>query len=77
MRKKLLKLSLITFIIAALVLILTYFVFHYVTDSGITLVRQEEAGKPFVTGLLGQFGVLFLFSSILSLLAAFLLADKD
>ncbi len=69
--------SLITFVIAVAVLIIAYFFFHYVTDSGITLVRQEEAGKPFVTDLIGQFGVLFLFSSVISLISAFVFGDKQ
>ncbi len=77
LRKKLLKMSLITFVIAVAVLIIAYFFFHYVTDSGITLVRQEEAGKPFVTDLIGQFGVLFLFSSVISLISAFVFGDKQ
>ena len=68
MHKKFLKLSLICFIISVVVLIISYFFFHYVTDEGITLIKQEEAGKPFVTNLIGHFGILFLFSSVMSLL---------
>ena len=76
MNKKLLKLSLICFIIAAFVLAFDYFFFHYVTDTGFTSIKQEEAGKPFVTDLIGQFGVLFLFTSVLSLIIAFVFKDK-
>ncbi len=77
LRKSLLKISLITFIIAVIVLALAYFFFHYVTDSGITLVKQAEAGKPFVTALIGQLGVLFLFGSAISLISAFVFTDKE
>ncbi len=77
MRKKLFKMSLITLIIAVAVLILAYFFFHYVTDTGITLVRQEEAGKPFVANMIGQLGVLFLFTSAVSMIAAFVFTDKE
>lgn len=76
MDKKLLKLSLICFIISVVVLVIAYFFFHYVTDEGITLIRQEEAGKPFVTDLIGQFGVLFLFSSVMLLLVSIVYKEK-
>lgn len=71
MKKKLLKLSWITAVIGACVLVIAYFFFHFVTDEGITLVWHAEAGKPFVTFLIGMFGVLFLFASVMSLLIAY------
>ena len=77
MNKKLLKLSLICLITSIVVLAIAYFFFHYVTDTGITLVRQEEAGKPFVTDLIGQFGVLFLFASAFTLLIAFVFRKEE
>lgn len=69
MKKKLLKLSLITLIIAIIVLIIAYFFFHFVGDEGIR-EWQPEAGKPFVTDLIGMCGVLFLWSSAMSLILA-------
>ena len=63
-------------IIGAVVFVINYFFFHFVTDDGITLVWQPEAGKPFVADLIGNLGVLFIFGSIVSLLAAFILCDK-
>ena len=77
MRKKLLKFSLISFIISAVVLVINYFFFHFVTDEGITFTFHEEAGKPFVADLIGQLGVLFLFSAIVSLIAAFVFCEKE
>ena len=77
MRKKLLKFSLISFLISALVLIINYFFYHFVTDGGITLTFHEEPGKPFVSGLIGQLGVLFLFAAAVSLIAAFIFFDKE
>ena len=77
MRKKLLKFSLISFLISAFVLAVNYFFFHFVTDEGITFTFHEEAGKPFVADLIGQLGVLFLFSAIVSLLAAFIFFPKE
>ena len=69
-KKNLLKLSLITLIIGLIVLAIAYFFFHFVTDDGITLTWHPEAGKPFVTDLIGMFGVLFLWSSAMSLISA-------
>ena len=75
-RKKFLKLSLITCIIGVFVLAVAYFFFHFVTDEGITLTWHPEAGKPFVTELIGNFGVLFFFVSVISLLIAFIFCDN-
>ena len=77
MRKKLLKLSAIEGIIALVLLIINFFFFHFVTDTGITTVFQEEAGKPFVAMLIGVFAVLNLFASLLSLLIALVVIDKN
>ena len=76
MRERLLKLSLWQGIIAVAVFIINYFFYHFVTDEGITLVWQPEAGKPFVADLIGNLGVLFIFGSIITLLVAFIVFDK-
>ena len=76
-RKNLLKLSLITLIIGLLVLAVAYFFFHFVTDEGITLTWHPEAGKPLVTDLIGFFGVLFLWSSAMSLISALVFFKKE
>ena len=72
-----LKLSLWQAIIGAVVFVINYFFYHFVTDEGITLVWQAEAGKPFVADLIGNLGVLFIFGSVVSLLCAFILFDKN
>ncbi len=76
MKNKLFKLSMWQGIIAAGIFVINYFFYHFVTDEGISLVWQPEAGKPFVADLIGQLGVLFLFGSIVSLLCAYILCDK-
>ncbi|MBR2622774.1 MAG: hypothetical protein IKD15_00940 [Clostridia bacterium] len=48
------------------------FFFHFVTDEGIHLIWNDEAGKPFVTLLIGIFGVLFVFASAISALSAWI-----
>ena len=76
MKKKLLKLSLITLMIGLAVMLIAYFFFHFVTDDGITLTWHPEAGKPFVTDMIGQLGVLFIFSSAMSLISALVIFDE-
>lgn len=77
MKKKLLNLSAWSFVLALVFLAVAYFCFHYLTDAGFTTVWHPEAGKPFVTELVGDLGVLFLFSSIMSQLAARIFWGKD
>ena len=76
MREKLLRFSLVQLGIAAFGYIVNYFFFHYVTDTGISLVWQPEAGKPFVADLIGIFATMFLFGAAFSALAAIMLFDK-
>jgi hypothetical protein len=76
-KKKLLKLSIVTLIIGLVVLAIAYFFFHFVTDEGITLVWHPEAGKPFVTDMIGQLGTLFLFASAISALCAWIFFEKE
>ena len=77
MREKLLKLSLVSLIISAVSFAINYFFFHFVTDSGITLTWQPEAGKPFVADLIGVFATLWLFAAAFSLVAALIFTEKE
>ena len=77
LRKRLNKLSIACLIIAVVVFIINYFVFHYVTDAGITTVWQPEAGKPFLADLVGILGENMVFASIISALSAKILCKKD
>lgn len=77
MRKKLFKLSGISAILSAVTFAINYVFYHYVTDDGFTTVFQEEAGKPFVSDIIGQLGVHFLFFVIGSLLVAYICFDKE
>ena len=76
MRQKFLKLSLYSLIISAVIFVINYFFYHFVTDDGITSTWQPEAGKPFVADLIGIFAVLFLFASAMSLLIALIFYNK-
>lgn len=75
-KKSLLKFSLILLIVGLCVLAIAYFFFHFVTHDGITLTWHPEAGKPFVSDMIGQLGVLFLFGSVVSLIAALVLFEE-
>lgn len=76
-RQKFLKLSLYSLICGLVILVINYFFFHFVTDEGISLTWQPEPGKPFVTDLIGMLAVLFIFTSILSLMIANIFYPKD
>lgn len=75
MKKKLVTLGLWCIALAVVVFGLSYGMFHHLTDSGFTAVWQPEAGKPFVTEMVADLGVLLLGSGIVSLLAANILFD--
>ncbi len=77
MRKRLFRLALAELIISVVLFIINFFFFHFVTDTGITTVFQEEAGKPFVALLIGIFATLNLFGATISLLCGLILADKS
>ena len=76
-KKSLKKFSLITAIIGIFVLAFAYFFFHYVTDDGITFTWHKEVGKPFVSNLIGTLGVLFIWTSLTSLIASFVFFKKE
>ena len=75
-RKKFKKLSLVSFLLSLFVLAVSYFFFHFVTDTGIGSF-QQEAQKPFVTNMLGQLAVLMIFLSIASLLIAYIIFEEE
>lgn len=77
MRKKIFKLSAILCAIGIAVLAIAFFFFHFVTDEGISLVWHEEAGKPFVTMLIGVFGAALIAEALTALLCGCLLCDKE
>ena len=75
-KRKLLKLSLVCLIIGLAIMAIAYFFFHFVTDDGITLTWHPEAGKPFVTDMIGMLGVLFVWSSAMSFICSIIFVDK-
>lgn len=77
MKKKLSALSAWCFLLALALFALSFVMFHYLTASGFTTVFQQEPGKPFVTELVAELGVLFLFGSILSLLVRRIFFRED
>ena len=77
MKNKLLKLSLWMIICAAIIFVINYFFFHFVTDAGISLTWNPEPGKPFVSNLIGNLGVLFIFGSAVSLMLALIVFGDE
>ena len=76
MDKRFLKLALITFIVGIVFLVLSFITFHYLTDTGITSVWHEEADKPYVTELLGDFGIINIAVAFISLTISFIFNKK-
>ena len=70
-------LSLITFAVGVLFFAVAFFAFHYLTDSGFSTAWHAEAEKPFVTELFGDFGVLNITVSFVSLLIYFLFRENE
>lgn len=59
------------FCLALVTFVLSYLIYHFTLPGGfftITLQWQSTPGKPFVTNMVADLGVLFLFGSIMSLL---------
>lgn len=65
MKQKFRKLSSWSFLLAVVLFALSFVLFHFLTDSGFTTVWQPEAGKPFITEMVGDLSVLFFFCGIL------------
>ena len=78
MRKKCNTLALWSFVIALVIYVFTYFLFHYLNADGcFTAVYQETVAKPFVTLLFGIWGVTFHFAGVMSLLIGRIFFTKE
>ena len=78
MKKKLILLSRWSFGLAFGVFILAYCLYHYLsTDGTFTSVYQTAATKPVVTLLVAIWGVLFLFTGVLSRLVAHIFFSSE
>ncbi|MBR2028861.1 MAG: hypothetical protein IKA10_07760 [Oscillospiraceae bacterium] len=71
MKSKFKKLSLVSFIIAIVLFVFSFVLFHYLTPEGtFSSVWYAEANKPFVTFLFAIWGTLHLFAAVLNFLIA-------
>lgn len=77
MKQKFNKLSARCFILAVVLLVLAFVLFHYLTDNGFTTVWQPEADKPFVTEMVADLSVLFFFSGILCRMIAKIFCSNE
>ena len=71
MNQKYKTLALWCLLLALVTFVLSYLIYHFTLPGGfftITLQWQPTPGKPFVTQMVADLGVLFLFGSVMSLL---------
>ena len=68
MRSKLYKLSIVSFVIAFCIFLLSFYIYYFVrSEFSFTFIYKATPDKPYIVLLFGILGVLFLFSSIMSL----------
>ena len=77
MKEKFKKLSRWSFALAVVLFILSFVLFHYLTDNGFTTVWQPEAGRPFVTEVAADLSVLFFFIGILCRMIAKIFCSNE
>ncbi len=78
MKKKLLLLSAITLALALAIFVFSYMMYHYMTPEGVwTTAWSPVPGKPYITLLFSVWGVMFLFSGVMSALSAFIFFPKN
>lgn len=78
MRKKFITLSNRSFLWALGIFVLSFLIYHYITPEGtITLVSQNQPGKPMVTELFAIWGVMFLFSGVVCRMIANIFYPKN
>ena len=77
MKSKFQKLSLVSFVIAIVLFVFSFILFHYLTPEGtFSFVWHNEASKPIITNLFAIWGVMHLFTAVTSLLISSVFFDK-
>jgi len=69
-KKKALVISLILLCVAITFMVMSYFMFHYLTNDGFVSSKRETPGKPVVTYSFILFSILNYFGSLVFLLIA-------
>lgn len=78
MKKKWNALAVCSFIIALAIFLFTYFLFHHMTPEGsFVATYQAMPAKPFITFLFGIWGVMFLFSAVMSFVIGQIFCSKE
>ena len=75
-RKNFFKLALYLLIASAVAFVLSFFVFHFVTDTGITTEFQLETQKPVLVFVLSLFATLNLTLSTISFFIGLVFTKK-
>ena len=77
MRKKWNILAACSFVLAVVIFVFTYCLFHHMTPDGSFVAAYQAApAKPFITLLFGIWGVMFLFSGVISLVIGSIFCPK-
>ena len=77
MRKKWNTLAVCSFVLAVVIFVFTYCLFHHMTpDGSFVAAYQATPAKPFITLLFGVWGVMFLFSGVISLVIGRIFCPK-
>ena len=74
-KKKLMKISISSLVCGIVGCVISYLFYHFVSADGIRW--REEAAKPFVSEMLGDLSVLFVFAGLFCLLLSFVIYEKD
>ena len=77
MRKKFYNLALWSFLTALAIYAFSYFFYHYFGPNGFGTVFYETPTKPFVSLLLGIWGVTFHFASVMCLFIGKIFFGKE
>ena len=74
MKTRFKKLALVSFVIAIVLFVFSFNLFHYLTPEGtFSNVWYDEANKPFITFLFAVWGTLHLFASAMSYLISLII----
>ena len=75
-KSKILKFSLVTFVVGVVLLVLSYLCYHFLTDDGFSLTWHSDAEKPFIVEMIADLSALFIFRSGVTLIASKVFLNK-
>ena len=77
MRKKCFIMAIVSFVIALVIYVFSYYLYHYLeTDGSFGTVYHSEPSKPLVTLYFGIWGVMHQFAAVTSLVIGIIFFPK-